>query len=74
MKTNEAKNTVAGINEVIARRVSEIRSLVEMGWTLNAAIENVRNSSTLGPKSWEAIMAEVGPDAPFHFQPYPFVA
>lgn len=57
----EAKNTTAAISEVIKRRIEEIRSLVSMGWTLKDAIQNVRNSSTLGAKSWETIMAAVKP-------------
>ena len=57
---NEIKNTVAGINEVIARRIANIQSLVKLGWNLDAAIESVRNSSTLGAKSWQSILKAVG--------------
>jgi len=59
MKTNEAKNTETGINEVI----TDIRSLIALGWDKDAAIENVRKS-TLGSKSWAlvhlAVLVEAG--------------
>ncbi len=59
MKTNEAKTMASGISEAIIRRALEIKALISLGWTKAAAVESVRQSSTLGEKSWELIMREV---------------
>lgn len=53
---SDAKTTTAGIGDAVSQRITEIRSLVSLGWTLEAAIQRVRESSTLGVKSWEAIL------------------
>ena len=46
------------INKAIQKAASNILDFISMGWSKEAAIAEVCNCSTLGPKSW-AIVLEV---------------
>ena len=54
-----AKNIAEGIAHVVSARVQEIKNLVGMGWTKQSALEYVKNSTTLGAKTWAQVVEAV---------------
>lgn len=44
------------IRQAIARAIQNIRQLEKAGFTREAAIAATREASTLGPKSWAAVL------------------
>ena len=53
------ETTQTGIEKAIQKRIADILQLIKAGWSKQAAIESVLESSTLGPKSWAVILASV---------------
>ena len=54
-----AKNITESIAHVVAARVQEIKNLIGMGWTKQAALEYVRETTTLGQKTWAQVVEAV---------------
>ena len=54
-----AKNIDEGIAHVLAARVQEIKNLIGMGWTKQSALEYVRETTTLGQKTWAQVVEAV---------------
>jgi hypothetical protein len=48
------------INKVIAERVNDVLFYMrDLGYTLNQALARTKAASTLGPASWEKVIATV---------------
>lgn len=47
------------INKAIQRCADDINEYIKLEWDRDTAIEYVKERSTLGPKSWEQVLAKV---------------